>query len=472
MIGIKSYGAYVPMMRLPFSAMAGDGARKTVGGGGEKAVAYFDEDSVTMAVAASTDCLRGADRTSIGGILFASTSYSYNEKQAASLIAKALDLPRALMAADFAGSLRAGTTALRAAADAVKAKSADNVLVVVSDCRTAGPRTPLERNFGDGAAAFLIGEQDVAAEIESQQSISEEIIDVWRKEGDSFVQSWEDRFVVEHGYRSCVVEVVRKLLEKSGRTADQIDKAVLYGPDARSHATVARDLGFAKDRVQDPLFGRLGNSGAAFAPMLLVAALEAAKAGDRLLLASYGDGADAYLLSVTDGIKKLNDRRGIRWHLERRAELSSYDRYLSFRHLQPTSVDRKGGTGVSATVHFRDRNEDISLHGHQCRRCGTIQFPLQRVCYSCYAKDEFDEVRLADRTGKVLSHTFDFFAGSPDPPLTVTMVEVEGGARLYLQMTDVSPQEVKLDLPVELTFRKVHEYGGTPNYFWKCTPIR
>jgi 3-hydroxy-3-methylglutaryl CoA synthase len=459
------------MMRLPFSAITGSG-RKAGGGGGEKAVAYFDEDSVTMAVAASLDCLRGVDRSTVGGILFASTSYSYKEKQAASLIAKALDLPREVMTADFGGSLRAGTTALRAAADAVAAKSAANVLVVVSDCRTGAPRSPLERNFGDGAAAFLIGEQDLAVEIEAQQTISEEIIDVWRQDGDPFVQSWEDRFVVEHGYRNCMMEVVRKLLEKSGRAAAQIDKAVLYGPDARSHATVGRDLGFDKGRVQDPLFGRLGNCGAAFVPVLLVAALETAKAGDRLLLAGYGDGADAYLFRVTDGIRKLNDRRGVRWHLERRAELGSYEKYLSFRHLQGSNADRQGGAGVSATVHFRDRNEDISLHGHRCRRCGTMQFPLQRVCFTCHARDDFDEVRLADRTGKVMSHTFDFFAGSPDPPLIVTMVEAEGGARLYLQMTDASPPEVKLDLPVEFTFRKVHEYGGTPNYFWKCTPIR
>ena len=85
---------------------------------------------------------------------------------------------------------------------------------------------------------------------------------------------------------------------------------------------------------------------------------------------------------------------------------------------------------------------------------------------------EFDEVRLADRTGKVLSHTFDFFAGSPDPPQIVTMIEAEGGARLYLQMTDANAKEVKLELPVEFAFRKIHEYGGTPNYFWKCTPVR
>ena len=62
-------------------------------------------------------------------------------------------------------------------------------------------------------------------------------------------------------------------------------------------------------------------------------------------------------------------------------------------------------------------------------------------------------------------------AGSPSPPLIATVVDVEG-ARLYLQMTDASPKEVQLDLPVELVFRKMHDAGGTPNYYWKCTPVR
>ena len=51
------------------------------------------------------------------------------------------------------------------------------------------------------------------------------------------------------------------------------------------------------------------------------------------------------------------------------------------------------------------------------------------------------------------------------------IVEVDG-ARLYIQMTDVNPKEVKLGMPVELTFRKIHEAGGSPNYFWKSTPVR
>jgi 3-hydroxy-3-methylglutaryl CoA synthase len=473
MIGITSYGAYIPMWRLPFAAIAGGGRKAQGGGGGERSIAYFDEDSVTMAVAAATDCLRGIDRASVGGVLFASTSYPFKEKQGASVIAKALDLGRSIITADFGGSLRAGTTALRAGLDSVKAGTAKNVLVVASDCRMAAPRSALERSVGDGAAALLIGDTNVAAEVDAQFTLADEIIDVWRTDRDAFVHTWEDRFVVEQGYRNVMVEAVKGLFEKTGRSAKDFTKAVLYGPDARSHAAAAKQLGFEpKTQVQDAAFGRLGNTGAAFAPMQLVAALENAKPGDTLLLASYGDGADAFALRVSDGIKRLADRRGVRWHLERRSELGDYDKFLRFRHLEASEHDRRAGSGVSATIHFRDRNEDISFHGQRCRKCGQEQFPFQRVCFSCYARDEFDEVRLSDRTGRVLSHTFDFFAGSPDPPLIVTMIEAEGGARLYLQMTDASPKEAKLDLPVEFTFRKIHEFGGTPNYFWKCTPVR
>jgi 3-hydroxy-3-methylglutaryl CoA synthase len=473
MAGITSYGAYIPWLRLPFAAIAGGGRKAGGGGGGERSVANYDEDSVTMGVAAATACIEDLDRSRIDGVLFASTSYPYREKQAASVIAKALDLRREVATADLADTVRAGTTALRSAVDAVKAGSARNVLVVASDCRLAAPRSPLERTFGDGAAAFLVGNDNVAVTIDAQHFIADEIIDVWRTENDAFVKTWEDRFVVEHGYADNISEVVRGLLDKTGKKASDFSKAVLYGPDARSLAGVARGLGFdAKTQLRDPLFGRLGNAGTAFAAILLVGALEDARAGDTLLLANYGDGAEAFALSVHDPITKLCNRRGVRWHLERRAELSSYDKFLAFRNLQASALDRRAGAGVSATVHYRDRDEDISFRGHKCRRCGTEQFPYQRVCFKCFARDDFEPIRLADRHGKVMSFTFDNFAGSPDPPLIVTTTEVDGGARVYLQMTDASAKEVKLDLPVEFTFRKIHEYGGTPNYFWKCTPVR
>src|SRR5438105_12759818 len=150
MVGITSCGAYVPMLRLSLAASAGGKP-----GGPEKAVANWDEDSVTMAVAAAIDCLRGLDRSRVDAVLFASTSYAFKEKQAAAIVARALDLRRDVLTADVGDSLRAGTTALRAAVDAVKAGSARRVLVVAADTRMAAPRSAMEANPGDGAAAVL-----------------------------------------------------------------------------------------------------------------------------------------------------------------------------------------------------------------------------------------------------------------------------------------------------------------------------
>jgi len=466
MVGVSSYGAYIPMLRLSLAAIAGGKP-----GGPEKAVANWDEDGLSMAVAAAIACLEGVDRTTVDGVLFASTSYAFKEKQGAAIVAKALDLRRDVVTADLGDSLRAGTTALRAAVDSIKAGSAKRVLVVAGDTRLAAPRSPLEANLGDGAAAFLLGDTDVAASLEAAHAVADEIIDVWRREGDPFVHSWEDRFVVDHGYRQNVRDVVRGLLEKTGLATRDFAKLALYGPDARSHAMVAREIGFGPEQVQDPLFGKVGNTGTAFAPLLLTAALESARPGDRLLVVGYGDGADALVFDVTPAVSRLRGRRGVGWHLARRAELAGYDKYLRFRQLLATEHDRRAGAGISATIHFRDRDQDVSLLAHRCRRCGTMQYPFQRVCYRCYAKDDFDKVRLSDRRGTLKSFTFDYFAGSPDPPLIATVTDVEG-ARLYLQMTDASPKEAKLDLPVELTFRRIHEAGGTPNYYWKCTPVR
>ena len=114
----------------------------------------------------------------------------------------------------------------------------------------------------------------------------------------------------------------------------------------------------------------------------------------------------------------------------------------------------------------------MSLLGHSCRRCGQVQYPAPaRLLPLLRARTSSSTSASPTRIGTLKSFTFDNFAGSPNPPLVATVVDVEG-ARLYLQMTDVTPKEVKLELPVELTFRKIHDAGGTPNYYWKCTPVR
>jgi len=466
MVGITSYGAYIPQHRLPLGAIGGRRAKE---GGPEKAVAWNDEDSVTMAVAAAVNCLRGFDRQRVDAVYFASTSYAFREKQAAALIARALDLRRDLRCADYASSLRAGTSALRSAADAVLAGSARTVLVVASDCRMGAPNTGLERSSGDGAAAFLVSDSDVIAGLHTSHAVADEIVDLWRSDGDTFVHSWEDRFVVQEGYSPRMIEAVQGLLDKSGSSVDDYTSVLLYAPDQRSHGAVARALGLGAEQLGEAFFGRLGNAGAAFVPLQLAAALESAKPGDRLLLANYGDGADALTFSVTEHVEKLEPRRGVAWHLERRRPVKSYDHYRKARGLDASEWEAAAGPGLSATIHHRDRDNDVSFRGQKCNACGAVQFPAQRVCESCFAKDDFEALRLSDRIGRIVTYTFDYFFPTPEPPTVVSIVDIDG-ARVHIQVVHCRPEDVQIGMPVEFEFRRIHEAGGRPNYYWKASP--
>ena len=78
MSGIISYGAYVPYYRLSRGDIFTTWFGQVMPFPGEKAVANFDEDSCTMAVAAGIDCLADLDREEIDGLYFASTSSPYS----------------------------------------------------------------------------------------------------------------------------------------------------------------------------------------------------------------------------------------------------------------------------------------------------------------------------------------------------------------------------------------------------------
>ena len=114
----------------------------------------------------------------------------------------------------------------------------------------------------------------------------------------------------------------------------------------------------------------------------------------------------------------------------------------------------------------------LSLHAGKCNRCGTISFPIQRVCINCQSKDDYQEVRLSDKRGKIFTFSKDFLAPSANPPVIRCVVEFEGGGRLLGVMTDCDPDKVEVNLPVSMTFRKVVDSPniGVHSYFWRCTP--
>jgi uncharacterized OB-fold protein len=54
----------------------------------------------------------------------------------------------------------------------------------------------------------------------------------------------------------------------------------------------------------------------------------------------------------------------------------------------------------------------------------------------------------------------------------MAVVDLDGGGRIYCEVVDVAPSEVKIGMSVELTPRKLKEGGGLYHYYWKCSPRR
>jgi hydroxymethylglutaryl-CoA synthase len=470
MVGIKSLGAYIPLQRMSYEEL---GKAWGIGmGKGERSVSSSDEDSLTMAVEAAVDCLNKSDRSIVDGVIFASASSPFYEKQVAATIGVAADLNRNISTMDVAGSLRGGTGALKAAFDAVAAGSNKNVVVSAADCRMGYPGSSLESTLGDGAAALLIGDTDVAANITGMFSVSDEITDYWRRSEDRFVNAWEDRFVMTKGYQRVMLEAVKGAFDKFGVDAGKITKFVANAPAERSYWQVAGQLGFdLQTQVQMPVFSTVGNTGTASGLMHLVACLEEASAGDLILFANYGNGCDVFMLEVTDNISGASGAKGMAGFLASKKMIANYNQYLSMRSLLPESEDRLPPIRPPATITWRDQKSLLRFTAMKCNNCGHGQYPIHRICSNCSNKDDYSEYRLSDRIAEVFSCTVDNlgYGGGLAPFWAIADFD---DVRTRLQIADAELAEVSIGDSLEMTFRKFPSANDVPVYGWKGRPIR
>lgn len=470
MVGITSIGTHIPYLRLNRDLAAkawGRGSLK-----GERSVANNDEDTITMAVEAAMNCRR-TQNCDVDGLFFASTCAPYTEKSSAGLVATVCDLQEQVITSDFANSLRAGTGALRAALDTVKAGSAKNVVVAAADCRLGYPRSDQEQQFGDGAAAIMIGSEKVIATFEAHYSINHEIVDVWRNPGDTFVNVGEGRFIMDEGYNPCLKKVMAGILKKTGLKPAEFKKVIITTPDMRAYLNLAKKTGFDATQVQDALMAEVGNCGAAQPLLLLVAALEEAQPGDLLLLAAYGNGADAFVFKVTDEIKNIKPWKSVKKQIANKTLLPSYEKYLSYRGLLDVQPGEPFKIFGSNSAYWREQKSIVKFYGSKCNHCGAACFPINRICPNCGTRDEYEEVPCAGKTARMFTYTIDNLAGRSDDPVVVqSVVDTADGARFYLMMTDYERAEVEIGMEVEFTFRKIWEGANFNNYFWKCRPVR
>jgi len=480
MAGIISYGAYIPYHRINrktvFGAMGWLDSATNVKG--EKAICNYDEDAITMAVTAATNCLKNADREKVDGIYLATISSPAVERQAAGTVGTALDLEGNIRSADFSGSTKVGTAALIAACDAVQAGSLNSIMACASDCRTGKPGSLDEQTYGDAATAFLIGNDGVIAELKGAYSVSYDFMGHWEGDTDEYGHFWESRWITDEGYNPHLIEAAKGALKKCGLEIDAISKVVIPAINARAAAGIARKLKLADGQMQTPVFDTVGDCGNAQSPLMLAAALDEARPGDKILVLSYGNGAEGLIFEATDAITSYTPSRSVAKMLETKREITNYNQYLVFREILPVETGIRGEELDAAATQvsrlWRERKEITALCGSKCKKCGTPQYPYQRVCVNpdCGAIDEMEWYRFSDKKGKLFTYTRDSLAFTYNPPQVYGVIEWEGGGKFWFDISDCDPDNLEVGMEMEMSFRrKYHDkWRGLSVYFWKAIP--
>ncbi|MFA9288999.1 MAG: hydroxymethylglutaryl-CoA synthase [Weeksellaceae bacterium] len=336
MSGIVSYGYYVPRYRIKTETIAAqwgkcdDKIEKSLKVH-EKAVAGLDEDVATMSYAASTMAFGDIKETkqSIGAVFIGSETFPYAVKPVSTSIAEWLDIPHGYLALDTQFACKAATGALIAAHGLVASKQIDHALICAADRANAKPNDALEYAAGSGANAWVLGNENVLAEIEGWSSYSSDTPDFWRRSKQDY-PSHAGRFSGEPGYFQHLLSASNNLLTKLNRTAENYTYAAFHMPNGAFPLKAAKSLGFTVDQLKASyIVPQLGNSYAASALMGLVGTLEVAQPGETIFFCSYGSGAGADAISFKVTKEILKRRRVFAETLQQKTYID-YATYLRF----------------------------------------------------------------------------------------------------------------------------------------------
>ena len=475
MVGITAYGAYIPRARLNKKAIAEanawfDSSLNSLAKG-ERAMCNWDEDSITMAVEAATNCLVSQKDAKINSLYLASTTFPFIDRQNSVVVSEALNLSRTIRTMDVGGSQRAGTSSL---ISLLESNAESNALLVASEHRRTKAGSRSEMLWGDAAASVLIGSNDVVAECLGIETYASDFVDHYRGEDSDFDYDWEERWIRDEGYMKAVPHTVNKLLSATGVNIGDIKHFILPSDQPRTPGVLAKRLGIDNEMVVDNQIQNIGVAGAAQPLLLLVKALELASPGEHILLVGFGQGCDAILFKATDAIVNYKPVIGVDAAIKNRREETNYNKFLSFNNLLEKDIGKRGEVDKQTFLSGYNRRKDLltGFIGGKCRECGTVQIPREKYCVNpeCNMLDSQDEYYFSDKKGRVATWTADRLTFDWSPPAYFGMVEFDGGGKIMMDFTEV--EEGKIDtgstLSVHFRVRQFDAVRGFKKYFWKA----
>jgi 3-hydroxy-3-methylglutaryl CoA synthase len=484
MVGITGYGAYVPRLRLQRAAAAKANAwlaPNLMGKAkGERAMANWDEDAITMAVEAARDALGpGDDRSHIKSTIFATTTGPFADRLNAGIISAALTLERSAGAADVTGSQKAGVTALSSAlAACVDIPEGLNVLVCAADKRRARAASTQELDYGDAGAAFLVGRKDSIADWIGGAVTTADFVDHFRGEGEEFDYHWEERWIRDEGFAKIVPPTIERALKSANLSGADVTHFILPSVFKGVTESAAKKLGVKPEAVRDALAANVGEAGCAHALLMFAHALETAKEGDVFVVAQFGQGCEVNIFRATKRVENWKPQRGVSGWLANRKEETNYMKFLVFNDLVEwdRGMRAEKDNKTALTTLYRSNDQILGLVGGRCKETGTVQFPRTRISVNPNAPtvDTQEPYKFAERAASVLTWSADYLTYAMSPPNHYGMITFEGGGRIFMDITDVEPGDVDSGVPVRMAFRvkEKDDRRGFTRYFWKAVPVR
>ena len=345
MIGIVSYGTYIPRYRIAISDIArvwGKNAQEIQRGLGvtEKAVAGVDEDAVTIALeAAERACVVASIQPSqIGALLVGSESHPYAVNPTSTIVGELLGVGHEYVASDLEFACKAGTVGIQMITGLLADKNITYGLAIGADTAQSKPHDALEYTSGAAGAAYIMGNSRVAVNLLSYTSYSSDTPDFWRRDGVRY-PTHAGRFTGEPAYFAHVMGAASRLMKKTGCKPSDAQHCVFHMPNGKFPKEVAKRLGFTKEQLSLSLtVESIGNPYSASSMVGLAAVLDNAKPGEKIFMVSYGSGAgsDAFLWETTDSLTKLQKERKRR-HIRvedqtQRKQYIDYTAYLRKTH--------------------------------------------------------------------------------------------------------------------------------------------
>ena len=341
MVGIIGYGTQIPRYRIKVEEIAkvwgadAEAIRKGLNLN-EKSVPAPDEDCATLAVNAARNALKMAsiDPGWIGAVYVGSESHPYAVKPTGTIVSEALGICPNVHTADLEFACKAGTEGMFIALQLVKSGAVKCALAIGSDTSQGAPGDALEYSAAAGAAAFIMGSENVIAELMATDCYMTDTPDFWRREHAHYPEHG-GRFTGEPAYKKHIEGAVESILSQTGLKPDDFDYLVFHQPNGKFPVQVARRLGFKEDQYRYGLVTpTLGNTYSGSSPMGLAASLVQAKPGQSILMVSYGSGAgsDAFIFKTTERLPQVRDvRPAVRKQLDEHLFYLEYGSYAKFR---------------------------------------------------------------------------------------------------------------------------------------------